>query len=299
MILFMKIIIPDNMIQEVLSELEKLGTVVYKPQDLSKEIKDCEVLIVRSATKVTKELLSHAKKLKVVARAGVGTDNIDSNACKSKGITVINTPSASTNAVAELTISFILSLLRNTHLAHASMKSKKWEKKKFVGQEASGKTLGIIGFGRIGNLVGQKAKCLGMNIIAYDPKPVSSSNVKFVDLETLLRESDLISLHTILVPETKEIINAKTISKMKDGVFLINVARGELVNEQALYDSCKSGKIAGAAIDVYQTEPYTGKLLELENIFFTPHLGASTNEAQLRIGKELVEKLREWCTANR
>ena len=288
----MKIIIADQMEEEVVKSIGKLGKVEFKPKDLKAAISDADVLIVRSATKVTKELLDHAKQLKVVARAGVGLDNVDAAECEKKGIKVINTPGASTNAVAELIIGVMICMLRNVQKANLQMKNKIWDKKNLTGKEIGGKTLGIVGFGRIGSMVSDKAHALGMNVIAYDPHSRPSDIAKFVDMETLFQNSDVISLHTILTEETKHMINKDTITKMKNGVYIINAARGGLVDEDALYEACKSGKIAGASLDVYETEPYTGKLLELDNIYFTPHLGASTVEAQKRIGEELVEKLK-------
>ncbi len=288
-----KIIIADNLEPEVVEELKKLGTVVYKPSNLQAELKDADALIVRSATKVSHELLATNHKLKIVARAGVGLDNVDVKSCEARGIKVINTPGSSSNAVAELTIGLIISMLRKVQKAHHQMKNKVWDKKSLTGEEIEGKTLGIIGYGRIGSLVAKKAKALGMNVLACDPKTKGDSNAKIVTIDELFKSSDVISLHTILTPETKDMINAKNIAKMKNGVYLVNLARGDLIDETALYEACKSGKIAGAALDVYKEEPYSGKLLELDNVYFTPHLGAATKEAQLRIGKELVEKLKE------
>ncbi len=289
----MKIIIADDMETEVVEGIKKLGTVVYKPADLTKEIADADALVVRSATKVTQELVASSQKLKIVARAGVGLDNVDKTACDAKGIKVINTPGASSNAVAELVIGVMISMLRNVQKAHLQMKNKVWDKKKLTGNEIAGKTLGVIGYGRIGALTADKARALGMYILAYDPKAKEVPGVKFVSLDELYAKSDIISLHTVLVPETKGMINKDTIAKMKKTVWIVNAARGELINEDDLYEACKSGRITGAAIDVYPSEPYSGKLLELDNICFTPHLGASTKEAQVRIGVELVEKLEQ------
>ncbi len=287
----MKIIVADDMESEVVEGIKKLGTVVYKPADLKGELADADALIVRSATKVTAELIANANKLKIVARAGVGLDNVDKTACDAKGIKVINTPGASSNAVAELVIGVMISMLRNVQKAHYQMKNKIWDKKKLTGNEIAGKTLGVIGFGRIGAMTAEKARALGMTIIAYDPKAKDISGVRFVSLDELYSTADIISLHTVLVPETKGMINKDSIAKMKKTGWIVNDARGELQNEDDLYEACKSGRITGAAIDVYPQEPYSGKLLELDNIYFTPHLGASTKEAQARIGTELVEKL--------
>lgn len=288
-----KIVIADNMEPEVVEEIKKLGEVIYKPVDLKTALADGEVLIVRSATKVDEKLLCCAKKLRIVARAGVGLDNVDLDECEKRGIKVINTPNAPSNAVAELCIGNIIGLMRNTAKAHVQMKSKIWDKKNLTGKEIVGKTLGIIGYGRIGSLVAEKAHALGMNVIAYDRRQKESNIAKFVSLDELLAKSDVISLHTALTPETKGMINGAAIAKMKNGVFLINTARGALIDEEALYSACKEGKIAGIALDVYEPEPYFGKLLELDNAIFTPHLASSTKESQERIGKELIEKLKE------
>lgn len=289
----MKILIADNMEPEVIEEIKKLGEVVYKPADVKGVLSDVDILIVRSATKVTADLIANAQKLKIVARAGVGLDNVDVAACDAKKIKVINTPAASSNAVAELALGLMISMLRNVQKAHLQMKSKIWDKKALTGTEVAGKTLGILGFGRIGSLVAEKAHALGMNILAFDRARRETQFARFVSFDELLANADVISLHLASTPETKNIINVQSIAKMKNGTYLINTARGDLIDEDALYDACKSGKIAGAALDVYQQEPYSGKLLELDNICFTPHLGGSTKEAQMRIGKELIEKLKK------
>jgi D-3-phosphoglycerate dehydrogenase len=289
----MRIVIADDMEAEVVEEIKKLGEVVYRPPDLKAALVDADVFIVRSATKVTADLLAYANKLKIVARAGVGLDNIDVTACEKRNIKVINTPAAPSNAVAELTIGLMISMLRNVQKAHMQMKNGIWDKKNLIGREIAGKTLAVVGFGRIGSLVAEKAYLLGMNVIAYDQRRKESKFAKFVSFDYLLSTADIISLHLALTPETKNIINKEAISKMKNGVYLINTARGELIDEDALYEACKSGKIAGAALDVFVKEPYTGKLLELDNVYFTPHLGGSTKEAQMRIGLELVEKLKQ------
>jgi len=287
----MKIVISDNMEKEVIEKMKELGEVVYKPENLDETVKDADVLVVRSATKVTKELIEKGN-MKIVARAGVGLDNIDLKACEEKGIKVINTPEASANAVAEITIGVIISMLRNVQKAYLQMKNGEWRKKELVGKEIRGKTLGIIGFGRIGHSVAEKANALGMKVIAYDRKKKESKFVEFVSLDELYEKSDVISLHTVLVPETENIINEESISKMKEGIYLVNYSRGGLIDEDALYEACKKGKVAGAALDVYSSEPYKGKLLELDNVYFTPHIGGSTKEAQMRIGEELIEKIK-------
>ncbi len=290
-----RIIISDNMEKEVVEELKSLGEVVFLPENLQDALKDADVLIVRSKTQVTKELIDGATNLKIIARGGVGLDNIDVKYAEERGIRVINTPGASANAVAELVIGHMLSCFRNIARANHQMKNKIWNKKNLVGREIDGKTLGIVGYGRIGSMVGKKANALGMKIIAYNPPPRHEDEiVEYVDdFDSFLKQADVITLHTPLTENTENMINSETISKMKDGVYLINTSRGEVIDEGALYDACKSGKVAGAALDVYWAEPYEGKLLELDNVYFTPHLGASTKEAQLRIGRELVEKLKK------
>ncbi len=289
----LKIIIADPMETEAVDEIKKLGSIVYKPANLENELKDADVLIVRSATKVSQELIAESQKLKIVARAGVGLDNVDAEACTKRGIKVINTPAASSNAVAELVIGLMIAMLRNVQKAHMQMKQKIWDKTNLVGKEIAGKTLGIIGCGRIGSAVAEKAHALGMDIIGFDPHPRENPLIKFVDIDTLFKNADIITLHVALSEQTKNLINAQNIGKMKNGVYLINTSRGEVIDEDALHEACKSGKIAGAALDVYKQEPYAGRLLELDNVCFTPHLGASTKEAQIRIGKELIEKLKE------
>lgn len=290
----MLIVIADDMEKEVVAGIGKLGKVENRPADLKAALGDADVLIVRSATKVTAELLGHAPKLRLVARAGVGLDNVDAEACAKRGIKVVNTPGASSNAVAELALGLMLSAFRNIAKAHHQMKGGLWEKKALAGREIEGKTLGIIGYGRIGSMLGRKAKALGMSVIAYNPPPHREDGVaEYVDdFGAFLSRADVVSIHSALTPETRNLLNRETIARLKDGAVLINTARGEIVDENALYEACRAGKLACAALDVYWAEPYTGKLLGLDNVCFTPHLGASTKEAQARIGKELVEILK-------
>jgi D-3-phosphoglycerate dehydrogenase len=291
----MRIVIADQMEEEVVKGIGALGQVVYKPQDVKASLKDADALIVRSATKVTGDLIADAPKLKVVARAGVGLDNVDQAACKHRGIRVLNTPGASSNAVAELALGLMLGAMRNIQKAHHQMKMGKWEKKTLTGNEIEGKTLGVIGYGRIGALLGKKANALGMKVISYNPPPRHEDGiVKYIDdLGSFLNQADVISIHVPATPETINLIARENIAKMKNGVIIINTSRGEIIDEDALYEAVKSGKVAGAALDVYRAEPYKGKLLELENVYLTPHLGASTKEAQDKIGAELVRLLKE------
>ncbi len=293
----MKIVTADGMADDALKELKSLGPVVNLPENLDNELADTNILVVRSKTKVTKEFLLKAPNLKLIIRAGVGLDNIDLEAAKEKGIEVRNTPGASTNAVVELTLGAMLAMVRNIPLANLKMKKGLWEKKKLAGTEIDGKTLGIIGCGRIGSLLGKKAKALGMKIVGYNPPPrVDQDFIEYVELDELLKRADVITLHIPLLPSTKYIINKETIAKAKDNVYILNMARGGTVNEEDLYEACKSGKVRAAALDVFEQEPYSGRLTELDNVFLTPHLGASTKEAQERIGKEVVKIIKEFSS---
>jgi D-3-phosphoglycerate dehydrogenase len=291
----MRIVIADQMEEDVVRGIQAMGEVSYKPADLKAALGDADALIVRSATKVTAELLASAPKLKLVARGGVGLDNVDQAACKARGIKVLNTPGASSNAVAELALGLMIGALRNIQKAHHQMKNGKWEKKTLTGSEIEGKTLGVIGYGRIGALLGNKARALGMRVIAYNPPPRhDDGKVEFVEsLDAFLGMADVISVHVPATPQTVNMINAASIAKMKNGVIIINTSRGEIIDEDALYDAVKSGKVGGAALDVFRAEPYKGRLLELENVYLTPHLGASTREAQEKIGAELVKILKD------
>ncbi len=288
----MRIVIADQMEEEVVAGIRKLGEVEYQPKDLKAALSGADALIVRSATKVTAELIAGAPGLRLVARAGVGLDNVDRAACEAKGIKVLNTPGASSNAVAELALGLMIGALRNIQKAHHQMKEGRWEKKALTGGEIAGRTLGIVGYGRIGAMLGAKASALGMKVLAYSPPPRHEDGIaSFVGLDELLAESDVISLHVPATPETKGMINAANIAKMRQGVVIINTSRGEIVDEDALYEGVRSGKVGAAALDVFRQEPYKGRLLELENVCLTPHLGAGTKEAQKRIGTELVSLL--------
>ena len=267
---------------------------------LKERIKDYDAIIVRSGTKVTHEIINNGKNLKLIARAGSGLDNIDLKAAEKKGITVINTPETSADSVAELTIGLMLSLARRIPRANCSMKHGKWLKKELMGFLLKGKKLGLIGLGRIGSRVARIAKAMGMEILVTKrtpppPELMKSLGAKFLPLDELLRQSDIISIHVPLTEETRNMINAEKISLMKNGSYLINTSRGEVVDEEALLEALHSGKIGGAALDVYSTEP--PKKLELikhPNVICTPHIGAQTVEAQKETSKAIAEKIIEF-----
>lgn len=289
----MKIVIAEVMEPEVVAEISKLGETIVTPNDLLAVLPTAEALVVRSSTQVNAALLEKAPLLKVVARAGVGLDNVDKEACAKRGIKVVNTPGASTNSVSELALAMMFAIARKIPKADESMKNKTWIKKELTGTELMDKTLGIVGLGRIGSSLAIKAQALGMRVLYYDPKHDGTAAGKKVSLEEIFLSSDYISLHVPLVPETRGLINAAVIAKMKKNAVIVNTARGGLVDEEALYLALKEKKIKGAALDVYPQEPYNGKLCELDNVVLTPHVGGSTKEAQARIGQELVAKLRE------
>ncbi len=264
--------------------------------DLSARIGAYDAIIVRSATRVTGELIDRAPRLKVIGRAGVGVDNVDLAAATKRGIVVVNAPQSTVVSAAEHTIGLLLALVRSIPQAYAALKDGRWERSRFGGVELADKTLGLVGLGRIGQQVARRARGLSMHVVAYDPfmppermrelgvEPVAS-------LDDLLRRSDVISLHATLTPETRRMIGKEEIARMKHGVRIVNVARGELIDEEALVEGLRSGKVAGAAIDVFEQEPYTGELLGIENVVVTPHLGASTREAQDRAGVIVAEQV--------
>jgi len=266
------------------------------PEKLKEIIGDYHALVIRSATKASAEIIEAAHNLKVIGRAGTGLDNVDIPAASKKGIVVMNTPEGNTITAAEHTMAMLLSLSRNIPQASASLKEGKWEKKKFQGREILNKTLGIVGIGRIGRLVAERAKAMEMKVIAYDPyiKPdiIERMDIEPVSFDELLQRSDYITIHTPSTGETVNMINNKTIAKMKNGAMLINCARGDIVNEDDLCEALKSGHLSGAALDVFCKEP-PGKteLMCLPNLIATPHLGASTKEAQDKVAKEVAEQV--------
>jgi len=287
-----KVVVADKLDSESVLELKmRFGTVVEMPKSLEKEVADAQVLIVRSRTPVTKELLGKAPKLKIVARSGVGLDSIDLDECRRRGIRVVNTPDAPTVSVAELVVGMIISLLREIPRADAEMKRKKWIKDQLRGKELFGKTVGIVGFGRIGEAVAERLSAFGCRLLVFSPRFKPTPEIAGAALDELLKKSDIVTLHAPLTKETAGMIGKREIALMKDGAYLVNAARGALVDEDALYDALKSGKIAGAALDVYPSEPYSGKLCGLGNVVLLPHIGANTEEALARTGKQLLEEL--------
>ena len=259
-----------------------------------------EALIVRSKTRVTAELIDRAANLRVVGRAGTGVDNIDVSAATQRGIVVMNAAAGNTVTTAEHTMAMLLSLARQIPQAATSTKSGHWEKNKFVGVELMGKTLGIVGLGRIGNAVASRARAFGMSVLAFDPyftqEAARELGIEMIALDELIARSDFITLHTPLTDETRYLINAAAIEKMKPGVRLINCARGGLIDEHALYDGIVSGKVAGAALDVFEQEPTSpdNPLLSLNQVITTPHLGASTAEAQLGVATMIAEQVIDY-----
>jgi len=255
-------------------------------------IENFDGVIVRSATKVTEEVIANAKKLKVIGRAGVGLDNIDLEAAKKRGIKVLNTPGATSPSVAELALAMILAICRNLVKGTTSLKEGKWEKKKLRGRELCGLQLGILGTGKIGSELAEKTHALGMNVVGHRRHPTGEEAVKMVSLDELLSTSDVISIHVPLTDETRHMISYEEFEKMKDGAILINCSRGGIVDEKALYDNLVSGKLYGAGIDVYEKEPPgDNPLFALDNVVLTPHIGAQTREGQDRCGLEVAEKV--------
>lgn len=284
------------------SEMEPVVLDRKHTEDEMVEIaKDASAIVVRSETKITKRILESAKQLKVVGRAGVGVDNVDVQEATKRGVVVMNTPSGNTISTCELTFSMMLALARNIPQAHASMKSGEWNRKAFKGKEVFGKTLGIIGLGRIGAEVGKRAQAFGMKVMAYDPylsrQRAEEMGVDLQEeLDDLLKNSDYITVHMPKTPETSGMINTRAFSVMKDGVRILNCARGGIIVEDDLVEAIKNGKVAGAALDVYESEPIAEDhaLRSLDRVIMTPHLGASTEEAQENVGIEVAEAIIDY-----
>lgn len=298
-----KILVTDDVSTQGLALLEEAPDIEFDlikgltPETLAEHIPDYDGLIVRSSVKVTKEVIEVADKLKVIGRAGVGVDNIDVDTASMRGIVVMNTPGANTIATAEHTITMLLALCRQAPQAYVKLKQGQWDRKNFTGTQLYRKTIGIIGMGRIGMRVAAYCQSFGMTVLTYDPylsdEAAQELRVKCVTLPELLAEADFIALHAALTPNTEQIINAEAVAQMKDGVRIVNTARGALIDQEALIDGLRSGKIAGAALDVFTEEPLPADnpLLELDNVIVTPHLAASTIEAQADVGTKIVRQL--------
>ena len=297
-----KVLVCDSIDPGGIESMKRAGLIVdYKPEikpaELVSSVKDYDVIIVRSRTKVTKEVIDAAVSTKIIARVGVGLDNVDVTAAEAKKIRVINAPEAASVAVAELAIGLMISLARSISRADAENKRGNWIKKELMGTQLSGKYLGIVGVGNIGRNIGRMAKALRMNLIGYDPYPISrefitETGMIVTDFNTLLESADFVTCHVPTTPETKHMFNAERLAKMKPTAYLINTARGEIIDESALYDALKSNKIAGAALDVFEVEPPTNKqLVELANLVCTPHIGAQTKEAQELASVVIAEKV--------
>jgi D-3-phosphoglycerate dehydrogenase / 2-oxoglutarate reductase len=267
-----------------------------RDSDLAERIGDYDAIVIRSATKLTADLIERAPRLKVIGRAGVGVDNVDVEAATRQGIVVANAPESTVVSAAEHTIGLLVALARNIPQAHAALKEGRWERKAYGGVELADKTLGVLGFGRIGQQVARRAAGLGMRVVAYDPF-VAPERFRELGAERLEQTEDVfaaaefLTLHLPLTAETRGAIGANAFAGMRDGVRIVNAARGELIDEGALVDALRSGKVGGAALDVFSAEPYTGPLLELDNVVVTPHLAASTDEAQDRAGVIVAEQV--------
>ena len=297
----MKILICDNLNQQVYKELETIGDCfdisksASKDEDLANHIKDSEIVVIRSATKLTKEVLDKAEQLKIIARCGVGIDNVDLDFAKSKSIFVTNSPSANLISVVELTVALIISVSRKLSLADSHLKKGEWNRSEFLGNELYGKTLGIVGFGKAGRLVAERMKSFGMSIVFYDPYVTDwNGSEESIKLDDLLRTADVVSIHVIKTKDTENLISKDMLDLLKPSSVIINTSRGGVLDEDYLFELLESEKIFGAGLDVYSNEPpknvdrYNGL-----NLVTTPHIGASTNEAQLKAGLETIENIKK------
>jgi len=301
----MKILVSDPLHEKGVEALKKAeGFEVEVNTSLTDEellgvIKNYEGLIIRSSTKVTEEVIEAADRLRVIGRAGIGLDNVDIGAASKRGIVVMNTPDGNVITTAEHAVAMLMALSRNIPQATASMRARKWEKKQFRGKELFNKTLGVIGIGRIGRIVADRARGMKMNIIAYDPyisaEAIEKMGVEPVSLDEILARSDYLTVHTPITPETRNLINRECFAKMKRGVLLVNCARGGIVNENDLYEALKEGIVGGAALDVFEKEPPgENPLLDLDNVIATPHLGASTDEAQENVALAVAGQIIDY-----
>lgn len=297
-----RVLASDGMDKAASDKLRELGFMVveqfYEPEQLGEELKNYDVLVVRSATKVRKPIIDAAAggRLKLIIRAGVGIDNIDAAYAAEKGIKVANTPNSSSASVAELAIGHMFALARFIAISNVTMREGKWEKKKYKGIELAGKTLGLVGFGRISREVAKKAEALGMTVLYTDIiGEAENCTYEYCHFADVLKRSDFVSLHIPFIKENGPMVGADEIALMKDGAYLINCARGGVVSEKALLDALNTGKLAGAGIDVFEEEPTKNlELINHPNVSATPHIGASTAEAQKRIGDETVTVITEF-----
>jgi D-3-phosphoglycerate dehydrogenase / 2-oxoglutarate reductase len=292
-----------DQVAPILNEiLQKNGLkITYEPEITADQIKEkissFDIVVVRSRTKITKEMIDRATQCKIIARVGVGLDNIDVDAAKAKNIRVINAVEGAMNAVAELVLGLMLSMAREIPRADREIRNGKWLKKELMGIELSGKYLGIVGLGNIGKRLAKLARGLNMNIIGFDVMPIADDFARDVglikaDIDTLLSSADFVSFHVPLTNDTNHLVNAKRLSTMKKTAYIVNTSRGEIIDEDALYDALKEGKIAGAALDVFEKEPAIGnKLATLSNVVCTPHIGAQTKEAQTLAANVIGEKI--------
>jgi len=296
----MKILVTDVIAEEAMELLKKNHEVTFKDitgEELAREIAPYHALMVRSGTKVTAEAINNAENLIVIGRAGIGVDNIDVKAATRNGIKVVNSPTGATISVAELTIGHMISLARRLPKADRTTRAGEWAKKKLKGVELNGKILGLIGCGNIGRVVAKYARALNMSVIGYDPyiskEKLEEEGIEKVEsVGEVMEKADFISIHVPHTPETHHLINEEMLSKMKTSAYIINCARGGVVDEKALYNALKENKIAGAALDVYEEEPAKNNpLFELDNAVFTPHIGASTKEGQIRAGTICAEQI--------
>jgi len=291
----------DKICQEILKSrgIEPIYKPGLSPEELKKELQDVDGLIVRSATKVTADIIENAKKLKAVVRAGSGVDTIDVKACTAKNIVVMNTPYGNIVSTAEHAIALMFALARKIPQANTSTHAGKWEKNKFEGVELTGKTLGIVGCGNVGSIVADRAKGLKMNVIVYDPalsqEKANAMGVKIVTLDELYAQSDFITFHVTLNDKTKGMVNKETISKMKKGVMIINCSRGAIFVEEDVKEAVLNGHVAGLAVDVYAKEPATEHIFfGVENIIATPHIAASTKDAQIAVARQAAEQIADY-----
>src|SRR5260370_32405828 len=297
----MKVIVADKISEHGVKLLTGPGWKVVQAAAgaLARELAEADALVVRSATRVTDELLGHAKKLRVIGRAGVGVDNTDLDGATRRGVLVMNTAGGNAPSVAEHALALMLSMARSIPQLNASMHAGKWEKSGAAGAELRGKTLGLIGLGRVGAEVARRARALEMRVLAYDPyvsaERAAEWGAELVPLAELLLQSDYVSLHTALSPATERMINAETLKQMKSGARLVNAARGELVDEAALAEALRSKHLAGAALDVFAEEPpRNSPLLQMPNVIATPHVRGSTAEAQEEVGVQIAQHVREY-----